>query len=106
MHHYENPKSNCTDLEILLKIPKKLEKPLVNLGRGTVVGYGIDMVSGIDLFKFGLAGLVGLITCIGTGVIWTTTQKNDLQGGMAIAQVMMLVVTYVVTLRGMAENSL
>ena len=63
----------------------------------------MQVVDGIDYKRLGLSGFVGLLMCAATGVVWTSTQA-DVQRGMAIAQCMMMVVKYVVTLRGISEN--
>ena len=106
LHYYEKPHDCCADLDLLGRIPKKLKGRLQRdpqSSSGPVPGWGMQLVDGIDYKRLGLSGFIGLLMCAATGVVWTSTQ-TDVQGGMAIAQCMMMVVTYIVTLRGISED--
>ena len=104
MHYFRRPHTCCQDMDILRRIPRKTDGMLLHQGNGPVAGWGMHLSDGIDYLRFGFAGFLGLIACLMSGVVWTRLQHNDVQGGMAIAQSLMVVVTYLVTIVGMAEE--
>ena len=81
----------------------KMEGELKHVNDGPAMGWGMHLVDGIDYFRFGLAGLFGLLASMMAGVLYTKLH-HDMQGGMAVASCLALMVTYLATIVGLAES--
>ena len=103
LHFFEKEHDCCQYPSALSAIPKKLKGELSVPERGRPrVGWGMQLVDGIDTFRLGLSGSAGLLASSMVGIVWARVH-NDIQGGSGISQCLMYFVTFVVTMHGVAE---
>ena len=103
LHFFEKEHDCCQHPHALSSIPKKLRGKLaVPNGGRPMVGWGMQLVDGIDTFKLGLSGFAGLVASSVVGIVWAQLHR-DVQGGSGIAQCLMYFVTFIVTMHGVAE---
>ena len=85
------------------RIPKKLKGKLsVPEGGCPAVGWGLQLVDGIDTFGLGMSGSAGLLVSSLVGIVWAAL-RNDVQGGSGIAQCLLYLVSFVVIMHGVSE---
>jgi hypothetical protein len=101
--HYFERRHKCTEHpRILARIPKKLKQKLqLPDDDKTVTGWGMQLVDGVDGFRIGIQGSIGLILSSLVGVLWAKLHGNDVQGGTGLVQCMMAIVTFFVTMHGL-----
>lgn len=103
LHFFEKEHDCCQYPSALDSIPKKLKGKLIVPERGRpLVGWGMQLVDGIDTFRLGMSGSAGLLVSSLIGIIWARLH-HDVQGGSGISQCLMYFVTFVVTMHGVAE---
>jgi hypothetical protein len=103
LHFFEKEHDCCQYPHVLSSIPKKLKGKLSVPPKGRpMVGWGMQLVNGIDTFRLGLSGFAGLLVSSVAGIVWARVHQ-DVQGGSGIAQVLMYFVTFVVTMHRVSE---
>ncbi|PSN71568.1 hypothetical protein BS50DRAFT_570896 [Corynespora cassiicola Philippines] len=89
LHFFENPDHAPPNLTLLPRIPKRKPQKLEPCPiRGSSVGWGLQIVTGIDQLKLFLFGLVASILSMVFGVTWTLV-RGDIQGGFGVAGFML-----------------
>jgi hypothetical protein len=85
MHFFSHPEDSASHLVLHPSIPKRKNDRLEPCPiKGSSVGWGIDVTTGVDELKlFGL-GLLGTLASIVFGLAWSFI-KEDIQGAFAVA---------------------
>lgn len=90
MHLYDHSEEVEQTALCYEKIPRKRKYRLVDCAqRSTAIGWGIQLVEGLDIMKLWLLGLVGFFICTAFGLVWSLI-KNDIQVGFAITACMLV----------------
>jgi hypothetical protein len=96
MHFFTHPHEAASQPVLLPCIPKRKNDRLEPCPiRGSIVGWSIDVITGVDELKlFGL-GLLGSLASVVFGLAWAVG-KSDIQGGFAIAGLMFALSTFTI----------
>lgn len=62
---------------------------------------GNALVDGVDGFRIGILGIMGLVLSSLMGVLWAKLHGDDIQGGTGLTQCLMAFVTFLVTMHGL-----
>lgn len=89
MHLFEHPEDAEVLPVLFCKIPKRLRDKLEPCPvKGKAVGWGVQIVEGIDWFVVFLYGCVRFTLALIFAVVWSIV-RSDVQGGFAIAGFML-----------------
>jgi hypothetical protein len=89
MHLYENPDHADAASVLFRKIPKKLYSRIeTNAMVGSSVGWGIQLVEGVNAPAIFMYGYLGFIAILLVAVLWSFL-RGDVQGGFGIAPVLL-----------------
>lgn len=85
MHLFEHPEEAAVLPIIFRKIPKKIRDRLEPCPtKGSAIGWGVQLVEGMDSFAVFLCGCVGFASALILAIAWSAV-RGDIQGGFAIA---------------------
>jgi hypothetical protein len=85
MHFFLHPEDAASQPTLLPAIPKRKRDKLEPCPvRGSSVGWGIDVTTGVDELKLFLFGLVACVVSLIFGIVWTV-RMDDIQGGFGAA---------------------
>ena len=102
LHFYEKRHECSQHPRVLPLIPRKLRGSLVvENGFAPKAGWGMQLTHGIDTFRVGILGMVGLVLSSFFGILWAKLHANDIQGGTGLTQCLMVFVSFLVTLLGL-----
>lgn len=88
-HLLEHPEDAEVLPVLFRKFPKKLRAKLSACPtKGSAVGWGIQVVEGLNWFTVFLCGCFGFTAALVSAVIWSVV-RGDVQGGFAIAGFML-----------------
>ncbi|KAF7509457.1 hypothetical protein GJ744_008020 [Endocarpon pusillum] len=94
VHLYENPDHADLTKLLLGRIPKKLDSELqICQIKRLGIGWGLELVEGLDWGKTWFVGLVTLIVSYAFGILWSVL-RHDVQGGWAVTACMMMFVPF------------
>ncbi|KAI4656882.1 uncharacterized protein J4E78_006773 [Alternaria triticimaculans] len=96
MHFFLHPDESPSFPVLLPSIPKRKNNRLEPCPvRGSNIGWGLDVVTGVDELKlFGLA-LLGTLASIIFGLVWSV-MKHDIQGAFAVAGFFFVIFTFTI----------
>ncbi|KAH6865714.1 hypothetical protein BKA58DRAFT_461671 [Alternaria rosae] len=96
MHFFLHPEESPSSAVLLPSIPKRKDNILEPCPvRGSSIGWGLDVVTGVDELKlFGLA-LLGTLASIIFGLVWSVI-KHDIQGAFAVAGFLFAILTFTI----------
>lgn len=84
VHFFENPTHASVLPDLYRRIPKKIATKLTPCQvTGMSVGWGIQIVEGVDTFMFFLCGCACFVVCLLVAVVWSVS-KQDVQGGFGM----------------------
>ena len=91
MHLYTYPEEAEQTGICLRKIPKKIEGLawLSTHPQGSKVGWGLQLVEGLDWTNLWILGIMGFLASIMFGIAWALV-RNDIQGGFGVAACMLV----------------
>ena len=93
MHYYHHPHDADDALVWFDRIPKNLHRCVhLDDNRRIDVGSGVHLVEGLDWVKLWTLGLIGLLSSLLFGVLWSIFASN-IQSGFAVAEFIMAVLT-------------
>lgn len=102
LHYFERRHKCLEHPRILARIPKKLKEKLAVSDDGKLLmGWGMQLIDGVDGFRIGILGIIGLVMSSLVGVLWAKLHGNDIQGGTGLTQCLMAFVTFLVTMHGL-----
>ncbi len=85
MHFFEHPHHAEVVPVLYRRIPKKLREKLAACPvKHSSVGWGMQLVEGLDPFLVFVYGCVAFIAALAAAVVWVVA-REDIQGGFAIA---------------------
>jgi hypothetical protein len=89
MHLYENPDHADAASVLFRKIPKKLYNRIeTNAMTGSSVGWGIQLVEGVNTPAVFICGCLGFIAIFLVAILWSCL-RGDVQGAFGIASVLL-----------------
>ena len=85
MHFFENPKHANASPMLFRRMPRRLRQKLEPCPiRGSSIGWGIQVVEGLNRLKLFACGLIVFVISLLFGIIWSAIRK-DIQGGFTVA---------------------
>lgn len=101
LHLFEHPEDAEPTSVLYRKIPKKLREKLKACPiQGSSIGWGLQLMEGVDWFVVFVYGCVGFLLALIFAIGWTVVQ-GDLQGAFAVAGYM---VTFLLFCVGFASS--
>ena len=83
-HLFEHPEHADVVPTIWNRIPRKLRAELKACPtRGSSLGWGLQLVEGMEWLLFFILGCAGFLLCLLVAVVWSAV-RGDVQGGFAI----------------------
>lgn len=96
MHLFEHPEDADDTRVLLSRMPKRLRTKLeVCQARGSSIGWGIQLVEGIDQLKLFTFGLAAFFVSLTFGIVWSLV-RSDVQGGFAVSAYLFVFFTFTI----------